>query len=196
MCDAFADYPVMLHVLGGRSAEYGHRLRRLVEMFVLARALRDEPLIGAVQGGEVLAAATVSFPGAGESPPAFGALREEVWEDLGADARARYDACVEAWGPLDVDLPHIHVNMLGVRARHRGKGLARRLLDAAQALSRTTEGSRGVTLTTEDAGNLPFYRHVGYEVVGHARISSRLESWGLFRPNGREAARGPGGQPR
>jgi GNAT superfamily N-acetyltransferase len=196
MCDAFADYPVMLFVLGGRSADYERRLRRLIELFVMARALRGEPLIGAARAEEVQGAVTVSFPGVRESPPAFGVLREGVWADLGADARARYDACGVAWGPLDVDVPHIHVNMLGVRRAHRGTGLARRLLDAVQELSRATPGMEGVTLTTEDAGNLTFYRHVGYEVVGHARISSELESWGLFRRNEREAAPGRGAEPR
>lgn len=181
MCDAFAGYPVMRFVLGASSEDYERRLRRLIELFVMARALRGEPLIGAGRGQDLQAAVTVSFPGAGESPPALGVLRDDVWGDLGADARARYDACGQAWGPLDVDVPHIHVNMLGVRRAHRGKGLARRLLDAAQELSRASAGSEGVTLTTEDPGNLPFYRHVGYEVVGHARISSELESWGLFR---------------
>ncbi len=196
MCDAFADYPVMRFVLGGRSEDHERRLRRLIELFVMARALRGEPMMGAVRGAEVQGAVTCSFPGRGESPPAFGVLREDVWGDLGADARARYDACGEAWAPLDVDVPHLHVNMLGVRRAHRRKGLARRLLDAAQELSRATPGSEGVSLTTEDAGNLPFYRHVGYEVVGHARISDELESWGLFRRNEREAVHGRGDETR
>jgi len=182
LCDAFEAYPVMRFVLGP-SADYERRLRRLIGMFVMARALRDDPMFAAVGDGAARGAMTMSFPGAGESPPAFARLREEAWEELGAEARARYDACVEAWMPLGPEEPHAHVNMIGVRALHRGEGLARRLLDRAQEVAGAREGMQGVSLTTEDPGNLLFYRHVGYEVIGHARISGTLETWALFRRN-------------
>ena len=182
LCDAFAAYPVMRFVLGP-SEDYERRLRRLVGMFVMARALAADPMFAVVGNGRARGAMTMSFSGARESPPAFARLREEVWEELGPEAQARYDACVQAWMPLGPEEPHAHVNMIGVRALHRGEGLARRLLDRAQEVARAREGAHGVSLTTEDPGNLLFYRHVGYEVIGHARISSTLETWGLFRQN-------------
>jgi GNAT superfamily N-acetyltransferase len=108
-------------------------------------------------------------------------LREAVWADLGNAARARYEAFGRAWEPLDAREPHIHLNMIGVRRACRGRGFARVLLDHVQEMSRRTEGSRGVSLTTEDPGNVPMYEHVGYEVVAHARIAPELETWSMFR---------------
>ncbi len=63
-----------------------------------------------------------------------------------------------------------------------GQGLARPLLEAAAAQSDDDPGSSGVSLTTELPRNLTLYQYFGYEIVGHARISSDLETWGLFRP--------------
>jgi hypothetical protein len=37
-----------------------------------------------------------------------------------------------------------------------------------------------VSLTTEVPQNVRLYEHFGYEVVGHARVSPELETWGLF----------------
>jgi ribosomal protein S18 acetylase RimI-like enzyme len=181
LAEAFADYPVMRHVIGSAGEDYPRRLERLVGFFVMARALRDEPMLAIPDGADLAAAMTMSFPDRGPEPAGLGALRAEVWADLGAEARARYERCGEVWATLDVQDPHVHVNMIGVRRAFQGTGLARRLLDEAQAVSRTTPGSRGVSLTTEDPRNVELYRRVGYEVVGHARVTPDLESWGLFR---------------
>jgi GNAT superfamily N-acetyltransferase len=70
--------------------------------------------------------------------------------------------------------------MLGVRPAERGRGLARRLLDHVHELSASTPGSVDVTLTTEDRTNVEFYRHLGYDVVGHAEIAGGLETWSLI----------------
>jgi GNAT superfamily N-acetyltransferase len=73
--------------------------------------------------------------------------------------------------------------MIGARKSHAGKGLGRKLLEAVHALSLDDPDSCGVTLTTEDPGNLPLYEHFGYKVVGHERVSADLETWGFFRPD-------------
>jgi hypothetical protein len=41
-----------------------------------------------------------------------------------------------------------------------------------------------VTLSTEDPKNVPVYQHVGYGVVGQARVTDDLETWFFFRPDG------------
>jgi GNAT superfamily N-acetyltransferase len=180
-CDAFAQYPVMRHVLGETASGDRSRLETLIRFFVSARVLRGEPMLGIEMGGTLAAAATTSFSDGPASPPEFATLREETWRALGDEARDRYAACVKAWGPLGVDVPNVHLNMIGVRALARGTGLARELLDAVLELSRRRPGSQGVTLTTEDPANLALYEHCGFHVVGHARIVPNLESWGLFR---------------
>lgn len=185
LADAFRDYPVMRFVLGDEGA-YEDRLARLVGLFVAGRSLRDDPLLGVVGPDGIRAAATMSDSRASApAPRAFLDLRDRVWGELGAAARERYERCVAAWGALGIDRPHLHVNMLGVRRAHRGTGLARLLLDHAQARS-LAAGTDGVTLTTEDPLNVPFYEHMGYRVTGRARVAPELETWALFRDN-REA---------
>ena len=180
--DAFHHYPVMRFVLGP-GGDYEDRLERLIHLFVMARILRGEPVYG-VDGdaGEGLrAAATTSFPGAQASPPEFEALRADVWAHLGPEARARYEACGAAWAPLGVDVPHLHLNMIGVRRAHQGSGLSRALLEEVHRLARESPGAQGVTLTTEEERNVAFYRHMGYEVTGRARIGPGVETWGFVR---------------
>jgi len=199
---AFKDYPVMRYVLtgSGKTADTGDgdgdayplRLRELVHFFVMARALRDEPLLGIFDGPVLSAAATLSFPlpgpgsppaGPGSESPAMGTLREKTWGALGAEARSRYRDCTEAWGPLGVEVPHTHLNMIGVLPSHRGKGLARVLLEHVGRISRETPGSQGVTLTTEDPANVPLYQKFGYEITGRAGVGGEFETWGMFRRN-------------
>jgi GNAT superfamily N-acetyltransferase len=79
---------------------------------------------------------------------------------------------------------HHHLNMIGVRRAHQGRGLARALLEAAHDLAKAHPGSGGVSLTTEYAGNLALYERFGYRVHAHARVGEGLESWTLFRPRG------------
>ncbi|HSR43361.1 MAG TPA: GNAT family N-acetyltransferase [Longimicrobiales bacterium] len=183
LCEAFRAYPVMRFVLG-EEADDPDRLRRLVDFFVSARFLRDEPVLGIAapdEEGALAAAALVSFPGIGESPPELGELREAVWAELGSDARSRYETCGRTWEPLlSVDVPHIHLNMIGVGRRWRGRGLGGRILRSVHRLSRERSGSRGVTLTTEDPRNLPLYERFGYRRLGHARIAPELETWSLM----------------
>jgi ribosomal protein S18 acetylase RimI-like enzyme len=183
LCEAFRDYPVMRFVLGEGPAGYDERLRTLVNVFVMARALRREPFfVVEAEGGRLLGATTVSFP-SGEDPPAVAELREHGWAVLGNGARQRYGQCVAAWRTLDVDRPQVHVNMIGVRRDCRGRGLSRDMLERVHALSRDTPGSEGITLTTEHAGNVALYRHLGYEVIGQAAIAPGIETWSFFRPN-------------
>lgn len=180
LAEAFQDYPVMRFVLGA-SAGSARRLHTLIQFFVMARVLRKEPLVGVADGTTLGAVAIASYPHRGESPPALAELRESVWRDLGADARARYDACGEAWSAFAMEAPHVHVNMIGVRPALQGRGLARRLLAHVHTLSAEMPESAGVTLTTEDPVNVPLYTHLGYAVVGHATIAPELETWSLFR---------------
>lgn len=184
LAEAFHDYPVMRFVLGSGD-DYRGRLRRLVGFFVSARALRDEPMLGVeadAPAANLVAGALVSFPGERESHPELGALREEVWAELGSNARTRYETCGRVWKPLlSVDVPHIHLNMIGVRPAWAGRGLGRRLMDHVHAMSRERPRSEGVTLTTEDPDNVGLYEHLGYRLLGHARIAPGIETWSFLR---------------
>lgn len=181
--ESFFDYPVMRFVLGDDATDYDERLRTLVHFFVMARVFRDEVLVGARSAGELVGAALISRPGGPGAPPEFYELRHEVWSALGEDAEARYAAFGAACAPFQVETPHLHLNMIGVRRHAQGTGLSRRLIDSVHERSRQDPKSAGVTLTTEDPGNVSLYEHFGYEIVGQAAVAPGLTTWGFFRPD-------------
>jgi GNAT superfamily N-acetyltransferase len=181
LCESFHDYPVMLYVLGADRDHYAQRLETLIGLFVMAPFLCGETVFGIGEPDTLDAAAIVSRPGGPPCPPELGALRERVWTALGAVARSRYEAYNEICATFQVEAPHIHINMIGVRPRAQRRGLGRRLIEHVHGLSREDPASQGVTLTTEDPVNLPFYERLGYRITGHAEIAPGLETWGFFR---------------
>jgi GNAT superfamily N-acetyltransferase len=179
--DAFRDYPVMRYVLGS-ARPYEGRLHRLVELFVSGRAFRNEPMIGVRDDdGVLVAAATITLPDPTDAPAEFLALRESIWAELGAAEQARYETFSAAAQRFAVETRHHHLNMIGVRRSHQGRGLARVLLEAVHDFSLGDAGSAGVSLTTEHPSNVGLYEHFGYRVRGHARVGDGLETWVLFR---------------
>lgn len=181
LCEAFFDYPVMRFVLGPDNPKYETEIRTLVRMFVAARVLRREWLFGVRAAGGLAAAAIVSRPSGPPSPPAFAALKDGVWAELGPAARSRHESYHAACAPFGLEVPHLHLNMIGVRRSGQGEGLGGALLDHVHALSRSDPDSEGVSLTTENPKNVSLYEHVGYHVVGHAVVSPELQTWGFYR---------------
>ncbi len=181
LADAFTGYPVPQYVLGEGLAGYHHTL---IRMFVMARVLRGEPLLGVRANGELIAAGIVSFPSAAPAPPEFLALREQTWQRLGPEAEARYTAYGNATAAFAFPERAVHLNMIGARRTRQRQGLGRAILDAVQDIARARPGSPGVELTTERVENVTYYQAQGFELVGHTRVGPGLESWGLFRPNG------------
>jgi GNAT superfamily N-acetyltransferase len=179
LCEAFNDYPVMRYVLGGE-ADYDARLGQMIGVFVAARALLDDVMLGAYESGELVAVATTSDPARAPHPD-FAAMRDAVWSGLGAEASARYQQCVTAWQSMESHVPQLHVNMLGTRAAQRGTGLGRKLLEEVHVLAAGIPGCEGVSLTTETASNVAFYQHLGYEVIGTQQIAPDLQTWSLMR---------------
>ncbi len=183
LCETFADDPVMGFVLGSPTG-FAARLEKLVTFFVMARVLRDELVLGVRSSEGLEAAALVSYPGARRSPPELGDRREELWAELGDRARARYEGFGRAADPLTVAHPHLHLNMIGVRAAARGTGLGRAVLEAVHDLSKHDSGSTGVSLVTSRASNVSLYRHFGYDLLGRADLEEGFSVWGFFRPDG------------
>jgi GNAT superfamily N-acetyltransferase len=171
----------MRYVVGEAGKEYDARLHAVVDMFVSARVLLGHTIFAIEDAGRVVAVATTTPTGERQTHPDFPARREAVWKILGDNAKARYEGLVEIWERFNVPALHLHLNMLGVRRSHAGRGLGRRLLDEVHAMSRRDPESTGVTLSTEDPKNVPLYQHVGYEVIGHARVTDDLETWSFFR---------------
>jgi ribosomal protein S18 acetylase RimI-like enzyme len=183
LCEAFFDYPVMRFVLS-ESHAYPADLRRLVTFFADTRLHRGEVVLGIRGDDGLLAAGLVSYLDARVSPPIVGEHRERLWARLGPVARARYEAFGAVASTFEVSAPHLHLNMIGVSASARGRGLGRTLLEAVHDLSAADDRSEGVTLTTEDPANVALYEYFGYEIVGRRYVGGAFTTWGFFRPDG------------
>ena len=189
MADAFLGYPVMRWVAGGEGTPQvlAARERRLVDLFVRRRIARGGPAFGVSDrehstGKSLLvAAAILTLPQEPEPPSEVARMTAATWLVLGDDARRRYDAYAKAASLFDALPPHHHLNMIGVRSPHKGRGLARPLLEAVRALAEADPGSAGVSLTTENPRNVELYRHFGFEVIAEADPAPDLKTWGMFQ---------------
>jgi ribosomal protein S18 acetylase RimI-like enzyme len=181
LCDSFHDYSAMRYIIGVEGDRYDRRLHTLIQFFVAARFLHQEPVLAISDEGQVVATAIMTPPIRNESPAGLTERREAVWQQLGAAALERYEALGSIWQEFTVSEPHYHLNMIGVHRSHSGRGLGRVLLDAVHEMSLEEPGSSGVALTTEDHGNVALYQRFGYEIVGHVKVSPELETWGFFR---------------
>ena len=183
LADSFAQYPVMKHIIGHANGDYDGHLVKLMRFFVAARYCRNEPVLAVSDSQSAIAAAILTSPFQPEAPPSLAKHREALWKELGLEARTRYEALGSVWGQATVSDPHYHLNMIGVKKSYAGSGLGRLLLDAIHDLSLDDPDSTGVTLNTEDEGNVPLYEHFGYEVIGHYAVIEDLETWVMFRPD-------------
>ena len=184
LCDAFHAYPVMRFILGPTDPDFHRRLPAVVGLFVRARVLRGDPILGVRDDADrLVGVATLTAPGEREAPRAFTEHRERVWATLGAAERGRYEAFAAASDLHRAAEPHYYLNMLGVRQALAGRGIGRQLLDAVHALSAADPASAGVALSTEDPANVPLYEHAGYRILGHERVAPELETWSFWRPD-------------
>jgi len=183
LCEAFHDYPVMRFVLGA-GPDYDRRLRTLIGFFVTARILREDLILGCTDNrGDLAAVALVTLPVRGDPPEALAVRREAVWQELGSAERTRYEAFGAAAQEFHIGAPHHHLNMIGVRPSHLGRGHANPLLHQVHALADQDPNSCGVSLSTESERNVKLYEHFGYHRLGYARVAAELETWAMFRPS-------------
>jgi GNAT superfamily N-acetyltransferase len=184
-CDAFREYPVMRYVALGDAPERPDidaeaRMRRLTRFFVTRRFVRGGPLFGVFADRALVGTAILTLPAEPPAPLELAAIEQDAWRDLGDAACSRYEKYVQATKAFAIAAGHHHLNMIGVRASHAGRGLARPLLEAVRQLAVDDPASAGVSLTTERPANVKLYEHFDYTVVGHARVTADLETWGMF----------------
>jgi len=176
LCEAFYNYPVMKYVLGEKK-NYDTRLRKLVTFFISARALRNEPLLGIYDSdNKLVAVAMITLSGEIPSPPELFELRDKLWEEIGAEEKARYEKYGNVASGLLPKAPHHHLNMIGVRNAKQGKGLARQLIIKVEELVSAHATSTGVSLNTEVEANVNFYLHLGFELLGKSTVEKNVVS--------------------
>jgi ribosomal protein S18 acetylase RimI-like enzyme len=182
LCDSFENYPVMRYVLISET-NYEHRLKILINFFVMARVFREEAIIGIGDRSNLAGVALTSNPGNSPDIPEFNDLREKVWLELGSESRARYQKFGDTCAQFKVDEPHIHLSMIGVKTEAQGKGFAGKLMKQVHLVSMSEPDSIGVTLTTEDPEKVSFYQYMGYKIIGEAMVAPQLKTWSFFRPD-------------
>jgi GNAT superfamily N-acetyltransferase len=77
---------------------------------------------------------------------------------------------------------HYYLGVLGVHPVKQGTGAGRMLIDAYCKLSDQDPLSSGTFLETAEEGNLVFYQHCRFELVGNASLDKDVVLYCLFRP--------------
>lgn len=180
LCHAFRDYPVMSFVLGSQ-AGHEDRLRALIGFFADVRFAMDWPVLGVRVGDRLVAAALVNEPHDRTFLERFRDGLERVEKELGEASFQRLKQFEKAAERNEPKEPHYFVGMLGVLPEEQGNGYARLLLEEVRDMSRRA-GCSGVALSTEDPANLPFYEHIGFSVLGSARVED-MPTWSMWWPN-------------
>jgi GNAT superfamily N-acetyltransferase len=181
LCDSFRTYPVMQFVLGPEEGQEGRR-RSLVGFFTDVRYAMNWPVLGLMTGDELAAVALVNEPHDRTFLERFREGIAWVKQELGEAAFTRLERFEKAAEGNEPPERHYFVGMLGVLPEQQGNGYARILLEHVRQLS-IDAGCAGIALSTEDPSNLPFYEHIGFEIVGEATVDD-LATWSLWWRNG------------
>lgn len=179
---AFNNYPVMRYVLEPGEPGYAQRLNAMVGFFCEVRFLKGWPVLGVRDGDNLVAAALANSPVNPPGPPQVQQAFKNLRQDIGSAAIERLTAYEDACEGLEPDAPHYYLGMVGVLPGQQGKGYARLLLDYLHETADNDPAATGACLNTESAGNLPIYRHLGYEVIGEVDVGP-LHTWCMFRPS-------------
>lgn len=84
------------------------------------------------------------------------------------------------WSKMHMKPPHWYVYIIGVHRDHHGRGLGRILLDCV--VQRATAERKPIYLETQTEKNVPFYRHMGFEITEtHRPQKDGPPTWGLMR---------------
>jgi GNAT superfamily N-acetyltransferase len=184
LCESFYDYPVMRFVLADAGRRYDQHLSALVAYLCSRRLVGDGWVLGAMADGNLAGVSIFDEPGGDmvETEEMHQHWLCALVRNIGESAVARlseYDKVGESLMPQG---DYHYLGMLGVLSRYQGLGLGKQLVEATQALAAGSPASSGVCLSTETPGNVPFYQHLGFEIVGEAEVGD-VHTWCMFSPH-------------
>lgn len=181
---AFHNYPVMGYVLDRSDPAYDVKLKRMVNFFCEERLWRGLPPLVLRLGDKPIAAALVNPPVIGPPTPGLRQRLITLTDEISVEAMARLKAYEDKCEEMEPEPPHYYLGMIGVLPGHQGQGFARILIEHLHEVVDKDPVATGMCLNTENPNNVPFYRRLGYEVIGEADVGP-LHTWCLFRPSRR-----------
>lgn len=179
---AFHDYAAMQFFFEPDRSDYDRKLRKMVDFFSEARLQLDLPPLIVLENGQPVAAALVNPPSSSVFTADLRQRLDDLSQTVGSavmDNLLAYESTCEQMEP---EAPHYYLGMIGVLPEHKGKGYARLIMKHLQQMVDNDPQATGLCLNTENPDNIPFYRHMGFDVIGEEDIGP-LHTWCLFRPS-------------
>jgi GNAT superfamily N-acetyltransferase len=182
LVSAFHDYEVMQYMFSDTGQGYETLVGEYLSLICAASVANRWPCLHIREEDKLVAVLAARGVGNVDWPPTIEQKLKKLFDKAEPGTAERIERYEQEALLIQAEEAHIHVEVLGVDVEYQGKGYAGELLRAVQQLSILDKNSQGVGLNTGSSGNLPFYEHLGYQIVGETRIDN-LHSWSLFRPD-------------
>lgn len=182
MADAFSNDPHMTYFF---PVEPGHHRRLVTEFFTILAGVRIA-LGMPVKALKVHDSVRGIVMGYTTSQPAWPDEWQERWAKLEADCdglAGRLEATDAICNRYRPSAPHYYLGVLGLHPSLHGLGAGAALIRDYCAISDADPASNGTFLETCSPKNVPFYRRMGFDVLGEESLDPRTTIWCLFRPN-------------
>ncbi len=135
-----------------------------------------------MENGRVCAVACVSYPEFTGWTEDLDHIFTELKRTIGEAAAGRLEQYSQLVDENRPEQAHHFLAVLGVDPDAQGRGFGRMLLEEVHAQAAAHPVSIGVALDTENAHNLPFYRHFGYSLTATSMLED-TKLYHFFRPS-------------
>ncbi len=182
---AFEQDPLYRYYTRLRGDRHRSRVRSVVKSLSIVHSAAQQPVVGIVSSGEIVAVAAYDLPGIPLplTPALLATVRLCVVGNPAVASRVIRYLSTDLPHPAE---PHVYLSGVAVKASERGRGLGRRLVEHVQLRSRECETSTGVALDTQNPDNVRFYEALGYSLRPQVD-SAPIETWSFFRSDALEA---------
>lgn len=178
LTEGMRDNPVHVKAFGTHAKHGRKRLRRFLGQLV-AHVDAGGTLLGAFAHNELVGVLGMMKPGRCR-PGRIAALRFAAAIVTSNPPRGvwRIARWLAVWARNDPAQPHWHIGPLAVRAAHRRRGIARRLM--TQCCQQIDAGTASAWLETDLAINAAFYETLGFVVVAKRPVIG-VPNWFMRR---------------
>lgn len=138
--------------------------------------------MGAWEGTQLVGGLLLNTPDSPEWGDVQETLTQEFGRQIDPDACARllaFESMLNQNEP-QLDVPYFYIDTIAVHPDYQGKGYARGLIEHVSDMSHRHSTSGAVCLSTEDAENHAFYRHLEFEEMSQATLDT-ITSTGFKR---------------